>query len=62
MEQLKWTERKFDFGFRKEYLPFMLERIKSTAPRIEELMKNISEEKATNKQTMVGQRTHRSFN
>ncbi|HXB39088.1 MAG TPA: DinB family protein [Bacteroidia bacterium] len=47
MEQLKWTERKFNFGFRKEYLPFMLERIKSTAPRIEELMKNISEEKAS---------------
>ncbi len=43
MVQLKWTERKFDFGFRKEYLPFMLERIKATAPRIAEMVKNISE-------------------
>lgn len=45
MEQLKWTERKFDFGFQKEYLPFMLERIKATPPRIEEMIKNYSEEK-----------------
>jgi len=43
MQQLKWTERKFDFGFRKEYFPFLIERIKATAPRIEELIKNISE-------------------
>jgi hypothetical protein len=42
MEQLKWTERKFDFGFRKEYLPFLIERIKATAPRIEEFVQNIS--------------------
>jgi len=45
MKQLKWTDRKFDFGFRKEYLPFMLERIKATPPRIEEMIKNYSEEK-----------------
>jgi hypothetical protein len=44
MQQLKWIERKFDFGFRKEYLPFLIERIKATAPRIEELVKNISED------------------
>ena len=43
MQQLKWTERKFDFGFRQEYLPFLTERIKATAPRIEELIKNSSE-------------------
>jgi len=45
MEQLKWTQRKFDFGFQKEYLPFMLERIRATAPRIEEMTKGFSEEK-----------------
>lgn len=44
MEQLKWTERKFDFGFTKEYLPFLLERIKGTAPRIEEMISRFSEE------------------
>jgi hypothetical protein len=44
MQQLKWVDRKFDFGFRKEYLPFLIECIKSTAPRIEELVKGISEE------------------
>ena len=44
MQQLKWVDRKFDFGFRKEYLPFLIERIKATAPRIEELVKGISEE------------------
>jgi len=44
MQQLKWVDRKFDFGFRKEYLPFLIERIKATAPRIEELIKGISEE------------------
>ena len=43
MEQLKWAERKFDLGSRKEYLPFLIERIKGTAPRIEELMKDISD-------------------
>ncbi len=44
MEQLKWTERKFDFGFKKEYLPFMLERIKATTSRIEEMTKGNSED------------------
>ena len=44
MEQLKWTERKFDFGFRKEYLPFMLERIKASTSRIEEMVKGRREE------------------
>jgi hypothetical protein len=44
MEQLKWAERKFDFGFRKEYLPFLLERIKATAPRMEEMVKGFTEQ------------------
>jgi len=48
MEQLKWTERKFDFGFQKEYLPFMLERIKATPSRIEEMIKDQPEEKLSN--------------
>ena len=43
------TERKFDFGFRKEYLPFLIERIKTSAPRIEELVKNISDTELSKK-------------
>ncbi len=49
MEQLKWTERKFDFGFKKEYLPFMLERIKATTSRIEEMVRNVPEVKLEEK-------------
>lgn len=43
MKHLKWIERKFDFGYTVEYLPLFLERLKSTAPRIEEIVKGSSE-------------------
>ena len=46
MQTLKWIERKFNFGYGPEYFPLFIERIKSTLPRIEELTKNLSEEKA----------------
>lgn len=44
MQQLKWIERKFNFGFGPEYLPLFIERLRSTAPRIEELTMNLSNE------------------
>lgn len=43
IQQLKWIERKFNFGYTPEYLPLYIERLQSTAPRIEELTKNISD-------------------
>jgi hypothetical protein len=47
MAQLKWIERKFNFGYTPEYLPLFIERLLSTAPRIEELVKDLSEENAS---------------
>ena len=47
MKNLKWIERKFNFGYSAEYLPLFIERLKTTAPRIEELVKDISDEKAS---------------
>lgn len=47
MKHIKWTERKFDFGYPPEYLHLFTERLKCTAPRIEELTKNISDEKSS---------------
>lgn len=44
MKQLKWIERKFNFGYSTEYLPLFLERLKSTVPRIEELVKGKTNE------------------
>lgn len=43
MNQLKWINRKFDFGFQKEYLPFMIERVKATSARIAEMIEGKSE-------------------
>jgi hypothetical protein len=47
MKHIKWTERKFIFGYSADYLNLFIERLKCTAPRIEELTKNISEEKCS---------------
>lgn len=46
MEQMKWVERKFPHNFDMQYTPLFIERLKSTAPRLEELLNNIDEEKA----------------
>ncbi len=46
MEQVKWTERKFLFGYDQSYVPFLLERLRATAPRLEELAAECSEELA----------------
>ncbi|MCD6011739.1 MAG: hypothetical protein K0Q79_1601 [Flavipsychrobacter sp.] len=49
MEQIKWTARKFTFGYDKGYTPFFLERLKATAPRLEELFSNTDEVNASKK-------------
>lgn len=37
MEAIKWTDRKFTFGYDKGYTSFFIERLRATAPRLEEL-------------------------
>ncbi len=49
MEQVKWTARKFTFGYDKGYVPFFLERLKNTAPRLDELFSNTDEVAAARK-------------
>lgn len=44
MQQIKWTERKFSFGYDKGYVPLFIERLNGVAPRLEELL-NSSDEK-----------------
>jgi len=44
MEPVKWTERIWKFGYTPMYVPILIERLQCTAPRIEELIKNKSEE------------------
>lgn len=38
MHTVKWTERKFLFGYDSGYAPLFMERLRCTAPRIEELL------------------------
>jgi hypothetical protein len=47
MMQIKWIERKFNFGYTPEYLPFFIERLLSTVPRIKALVKDLNEEDAS---------------
>jgi hypothetical protein len=42
--QLQWFERVFTFGLPKGMLPFFLERLAGTLPRIENKIKNVPEE------------------
>ena len=46
MEQVKWVDRKFPFGYDKGYIPLFIERLNSTASRLEELLKNMDEKSA----------------
>ena len=41
---MKWTERSFSFGYAVGYLPFLIERLSTTAPRLEELIDGLSDE------------------
>ncbi len=49
MKQIKWTERKFTFGYEIGYAPFFIERLRATAPRLEELFEDIDEMAAAKK-------------
>lgn len=49
MKQIKWTERKFTFGYEKGYVPLFIERLRTTAPRLEELFSGKNEMAAAKK-------------
>ena len=49
MQKLQWFERKFTFGMPIGMLPFYLERLRGTSARIEEKVKNISDDALSNK-------------
>ncbi|MFI5219692.1 MAG: DinB family protein [Bacteroidia bacterium] len=43
IQRIKWTIRKFNFDFPVGMFPVIIERLRGTAPRIEEIIKNIPE-------------------
>ena len=45
MEKIKWTERTFNFNFPIGMFPMFFERLKGTPVRIQDLIKNIPENK-----------------
>lgn len=47
MQPIKWTDRKFNFGYEPGYTPFFIERLRCTAARLDELTRNVSEEAAS---------------
>jgi len=49
MEKLQWFERVFTFGLPKKMLPFYIERLEGTIPRIEAKVKYVPEEILSNK-------------
>jgi uncharacterized damage-inducible protein DinB len=46
MQQIKWIERTFNFGYHKGYLPFLIERLRCTAPRLQELLHGCADDEA----------------
>jgi uncharacterized damage-inducible protein DinB len=50
MQQIKWTDRKFFFGYDKGYIPLFIERLYGTAPRMEELLNSSGEHIASIKE------------
>ena len=49
MERTKWFDRKFDFGFTQNIFPSVIERLRGTPVRLEEKLKNISNDLANAK-------------
>ena len=49
IKRIKWTERKFNFDFPVRMFPIIIERLRGTAPHIEELIIGISEISLENK-------------
>lgn len=48
-QSLRWFDRKMTFGLPKEMLPFYLERLEGTLPRIEWKVKSLSDEQLSSK-------------
>ena len=40
----KWTERSFSFGFAIDFIPFLVERLSATGPRLAEIIASASED------------------
>ena len=47
MEQARWTERKFSFDFPVEWLPNILERLRGTSARLNDITGSLTEMKAS---------------
>ena len=47
MQRIKWTERRFNFDFPADIYPEMIERIRGTPARLEELLAGLSPETLT---------------
>ena len=45
--RIKWVERKFSFDSPAGMYPYILERLRGVSPRIEEIVKKLTEEKLT---------------
>lgn len=43
-ELLKWSDRRFQFGHTADYIPFFMERLRATAPRLEEMTVRVPED------------------
>jgi hypothetical protein len=48
IQRIKWTDRRFDFNFPAGIYPEMIERIRGTPARLEELLADLSPETLTN--------------
>jgi uncharacterized damage-inducible protein DinB len=49
MEQTRWFDRKFDFGLTQNIFPSIIDRMRGTPVRLEEKLKNVSNERAASK-------------
>jgi hypothetical protein len=49
MEKLEWFQRTFSFGLQEGVLPFCIERLEGTLPRIERKVHQVSDEILSNK-------------
>jgi hypothetical protein len=49
MEKLEWFQRTFTFGLQEGMLPFCIERLEGTLPRIQKKVQNVADEVLSNK-------------
>jgi hypothetical protein len=62
MEQIKWTDRTFSFGYTINYTPLFIERVKATAPRLEEMLSSFDDSLASARTDSAWSiKEHRSF-